>query len=180
MKRLIFFSIITSLIFSCGSGSDEVEKSKAKDEQEKKQLEIQKSEKQRIIDELVKKYDILYQLDTIQFLYSLQYKPLIKSNPVLIEGFLVKDIFQKDSIFFVSIRPYCLIKDLIFPIYKEQVDLFLSNDVDKLLVVNINEIKKIKFAFEGDRDGDDVSVSLENSWGFSARGELVEVVSLKK
>ena len=95
-------------------------------------------------------------------------------------NFNVNDIFEKDSLYFVSIQLFGTIDELILPISKAQLPIFSNEDLDKILVVHIKEIKKIKFEYVGEREGESVYVGLGNSTGFSSKGELIEIASLKE
>lgn len=177
MKRLLLFFISAFIIFSCGS-KESVQEKKAREEKEHE--EIKEKAKQKTISELTAKYNIGYNLDTFESRFSIDFKPILESKYLLIDWHGINDIFQKDSSFFVSINLYGAIRELVFPVSKEQILAFSNRDLVNLLVVHIDEIKKIKFVFEGETEGEDVSVSLENSSGFSAKGKLIEIVSLKE
>ena len=177
--RIIILFIITSIIISCGSEESSDEK-KVKEESGKE--EVKKKEKQNKIDELAWKYNVKYKLDTVRFRYSIEYKSVLESGHLLIEVNRnnINDIFLKDSLFYVSIATRGNISQLIFPITEVQSKLFLDRNLFHLLVVDIRDIKKIKFVFSSNSDGEDASVSLKNSTGFSANGKLIEMVSLKR
>jgi hypothetical protein len=143
------------MLFSCNTG-------KSKEEREKKEKEMKEMEKQTAINRLGSKYDIRYNLDTIHFRFSIDYDRILESKYQLINVFYVKDIFQKDSAFFVSIRIQGKFT-FTFPITENQLKLFTENDLDNILVIDIKEIEK-----------NDTVLNR------SAKGELIEIVSLKK
>lgn len=172
MKIFRSLIIIIFIFISCNSRK---EKTKAADEFENKE-----KQKQSIIEGLVAKYNIKYKVDTIYSDYSIDYKPIIESKYQLIEEFEINDIFEKDSILYISINPFGRIKELVLPIIKDQIELFTLHEGDFILVVSIKDVKKIKFSFEGNiEDEDNVNISLVNSLSFYAKGELVEIALIK-
>ncbi len=174
MKIYLYIIATTFIVVSCTS-----EKSKWEIVQEKKNL---------MIGSLVPKYNIHYMLDTIDKQYTIDYYPIIESKYQLIKEYSINDIYQRDSVLYVSINPLGSIKTLILPISKDQMEIIRKKDAtNNILVVGLNEVKKIKFAFEvsypeSDEEGNmegDFDVSLENSGSFYAKGELIEIASPK-
>lgn len=182
MRRLLIFFVTVSIIISCNS-KESAEEKRAREENERMEKEVlREKEKEKKIDNLTWKYNVKYKLDTFRLRYSIEYRPVLESGHLLMEisSYHINDIFQKDSLYYASINPRGTISELILPITKEQSKELLNRDIVHLLVVDINEIKKIRFSFEGVKDGEDISVGLENATGFSAIGKLIEMVSLKK
>ena len=173
--KILSYLIITLCLFNSCSSENEKEKvteellTKENVEQVKKA-----KEKQSIIDGLVSKYNIHYMLDSVRFVYSIDYKPVIESKYQLIAKYYMNDIFQKDSIYYISIWEG-LIKELTLTINKEQVNLLLSKETNKLLVISLKEVKKPKYFVDYDEVG-----SQENSIYFHAKGDLIEIVTLLK
>lgn len=186
----IFNYIIITLFFfiSCNSENN---KEKIEELKNKETLDVEAKEKQTqsIIDGLVSKYNIIYLLDTVKYGYSIDYKPIIETNYQLIKKFVIKDIFQKDSNYYITIQPLGgLIKDLIMPIKKEQLKLFIDGRrtnilivSNNILVVSLKEVKKIDFSFKGvHQDQETADLGLENSLFFLSKGELIEIVPIKR
>ena len=184
MKRIIFLLLILSLIISCGSETEKKDAVITIEEQKEIQKGLKEEEKLKVISELTSKYNIAYNIDTVKFRFSIDYESILKSKYLLTELFFINDIFKIDNIHFVSINVRGRnggIGNLTFPISKEQIQLFTNKDLVNILVVHINEIKKIKFVFKGEVEDEEwASVSLANSTGFTSKGELIEIVSLKK
>lgn len=188
MKIFNYIIIILFLFISCNFENDK--EKKIEELKNKETLEVKPKEKQMQskINELVSKYNIMYLLDTVKYGFSIDYKPIIETNYQLIKQFIIKDIFQKDSTHYITIQPLGgLIKDLIMPIKKEQIKLFLDgreNNIlvvsNNLLVVSIKEVKKIDFSFKGvHQDQETADLGLENSLFFLSKGELIEIVPIK-
>ena len=57
-----------------------------------------------------------------------------------------------------------------------------AEDNDLLLVVNITELKKIKFALEGTADSEgSTTLNLDYNWtDFVGKGTIIDIVSIKK
>jgi hypothetical protein len=170
------------LILSCNSKESAEEKTAREESEAKEKDEIKKKEKQNKIDELTRKYNVKYKLDTVRLRYSIEYQPILESGHLLLEikQLNINDIFKIDSLYYVSIDPKGTISELILPITEEQIKLLSDKNLFHFLIVDINHIKKIKFVFRGELEGEDVSVNLENSTGFSANGKLIEMVSVKR
>lgn len=184
IKRIILVLVTLSQIISCGSEPEKKVTVITKEEQEKIQKGLKEKEKLKVISELTSKYNIAYNIDTVRFRYSIDCEPILKSKYLLTELFFINDIFKIDSIHFVTINVRGrngAIGNLTFPISKEQIQLFTNKELVNILVVHISEIKKIKFVFKGEVEDEEwASVSLANSTGFTSKGELIEIVSLKK
>ena len=155
MKRLITLILIICIFFSCNT-------EKSKEETEKKEQAMKEREKQTTIEGLVSKYDIRYNLDTVRLRFSIDYDHILESKYQLVNQFTVKDIFQKDSVFFAFIRIRGKM-NFTFPITENQVKLITDENLDDILVIKIKEIKK------DDTDTDRF-----------AEGELIEIISLKE
>ncbi len=186
--------LFTVLIFcSCSSDKD------VKQEAEKIAIAAHQLQKTKLIDELVLKYNIRYQLDTLDFQFSQDYKPVIMSQYQLIDYFEIADIYEKDSIEYVQIRidndPIIYLN---FPVSQQQVEILRSGEdaslpfdlimhqhdesqlkttkKDNILVVSISEISKISQIYgENTRD-----VNSVNTEAFTGKGQIVDIVTISK
>lgn len=148
---------------------------------EKEKREQQKKERLRIIDGIVSKYSINYMWDTIDYSFSIDFRPVISSKYQLIGDFEITDIYEKDSCEYVSLNTgYYSNCYFNFPISHEQENILKNEDDDRVLVVSITDIRKIKFTLEGECDEDGASVNLENSFSFSGNGKIIDIISVTK
>ena len=178
MTRILIFGIFAFLI-SCGGKSDFEIK-------EEKKL-IRKQNKEKEIDKLIEEYNIQYCWDTLDFKYSINYKPVINTNYQLIKDPYILDIAKYDSNYVVSVR--CGY----YPRY--YFNLFTSNnkeinklnkmnskdpESDILLVVSVEEIKKGLFEINAIPEGEDfASIEIDYSGDFQAKGKLLQIKTIK-
>lgn len=172
-SRIIFIAIL--IFCSCSS-----EKEK-KEEAEKIVVAAKELQKAKIIGDLVSKYSIQYQMDTVNFQFSQDCKPVIMSQYQLIDEFEINDIYEKDSTEYIRIRmdnyPYSQYKLYFdFPISKYQETIIKDKNNDNILVVSISEMKRIS------RGSDDIipGVDTETSEDFSGKGKIVDIVTISK
>ncbi|MFI5218953.1 MAG: hypothetical protein ACHQNT_05635 [Bacteroidia bacterium] len=177
MKSTILLCALTSLLFSCSSN----EQSRIDDD--KRSLEEIKT---NAINELTSKYHIKYLLDTLSysdFKYSIDFKPIIASKFQLIDRFILKDIYEKDSCAYVSIEAGTLpTLHFDFQISNEQVRKFKQKEENIILVVSMSSVSKIKFPFIGEIDEEgSMTINLDFiSFDFIAKGEIIDIVLIKK
>jgi hypothetical protein len=179
MKNIISILILTSILFSCISEEEK------KTEKEKNAKELSKQEKEKVIDKLVSKYNITYSWDTLGLLhyrFSVDFNPIINSKYQLIERININDIYEKDSIKYISIKSgFYPAFYFDFPITMEQEIKLRQKDNDIILVVSISSIRKIKLSLEGEiEDSENARVHLENSKDFIGKGKIIDIVTLKK
>lgn len=140
--------------------------------------------KEKIISELVSKYNIKYQWDTLDYNYSIDYKPVIESKYQLIDRIEINDVFEKDSIYFISVNiSYYPSFYFTFPISQDQFEQIynVADNTDLIFVVNITEIRKIQFTLNGKiEDTEYASVNLERSDDFIGKGRIIEIITSKK
>jgi len=150
---------------------------------EKKEREQQKKGRSKIIDEIVSKYSIIYMWDTINYSFSVDFKPVINSNYQLIDDNEITDIYEKDSCMYVSLKAGSgFYNDYFFdfPISPAQENILKNKDNDRVLVVSIKDIRKIKFTLEGEYDEFGTSINLENSSSFIGNGKLIDIICTNK
>lgn len=143
--------------------------------------ENQKVEKAALSKKLTSKYSIRYNWDTLSFDYSVEYKLILKSKNQLIGNIRINDIYEKDSIRYVSIVAGSYPSFYLdFPISLEQESKLLSDDKDLIFVVSISEIRKLRFSLNSEiEDGEPASVSLDNSDDFIGRGTIIEIAHVE-
>jgi len=174
MKKIVIFCFIAVSFFSCILNNGDREKEKR---------EQQKKEKSRIIDGIVSKYSITYMWDTINYSFSADFRPVISSNYQLIDNNEITDIYERDSCMYVSIKAGSgFYNDYFFdfPISYAQENILKSKDNNRVLVVSITDIRKIKFTLEGEYDEFGISINLENSSSFIGKGKLIDIISTTK
>ncbi len=167
------------MLFSCNSEEEK------KTEKEKNANELRKQEKEKVIEKLVSKYNITYSWDTLGFKhcdFSTDFNPIINSKYQLLERIDINDIYEKDSIVYISIKSGLYPAFYFdFPITMEQEIKLRQNDNDIILVVSISSIRKIKFSLEGEiEDSESARVHLEKSDDFIGNGKIIDIVTLKK
>jgi hypothetical protein len=177
MKNVILLTVLVSLLFGCTS---QEEKKKKEEEQHRQQ---QSAENKRVISNLTTKYNIIYEWDTLHhYDYSINYKPVIESHYQLIGRFYITDVYMKDSIEYVSLEvltyPHFYFD---FSITKEQEIKLINGDSnrfrnDLILVVSVNEIRKIKFELTGETDEE---IKLDHTLSFIGKGKIIDIVSIK-
>jgi len=140
---------------------------------------------ENIISKVTEKYNISYDWDFMDYAYTFQYDNIIKSGYQLISQCMISDIYTIDEEYFVSIQTGA------YPMF--YFDLSISEiDRDKLLkieqfdffkgllVVEISEIRKIKFKIDGNpeytENSIDCSLYLEDSENFMGKGKLIELI----
>jgi hypothetical protein len=163
--------LLTCALFSCMSNNKESE--------EVQRRKIWESNKASVISKLITYYEIKYQWDTLSYKYSVSYKPVISSNYQLIDDFEINDIYEKDSSLFISISTnYYPTFYFDFSISEDQEKLFTNSDNDLIMVVNIEEIKKMKLVPEAEMSDDFPSIYFSSSNDFIGSGKLVKIESL--
>jgi len=178
MKKLIFFFLLSSFMFSCHSD----EEKKIAKENEEHYLK-----REKIINELIARYNIQYNWDTIVHhrYYSIDFKPALDSKCQLLTDYKIDDIYEKDSAVHVSIetKDRFNLKPILyfdFPLTDEQAKIFVKNS-DLILVTSIAEISRIKFSRNGEyygyEEGYDEKVK-EFSHNFSGRGKIIAIRSI--
>lgn len=183
VPRFVIINYFIFLFISCSSNTkkNSIETEKQNAIEQKTKLDNKKKDKSDKIEGLIKKYKIAHKLDTTYFFYTFQYDSLIKGKNILIEDFVINDIYIHDGSYFISLRTSNNIEDLTMPISAELVEVFLNENLDNILVISINEFKKIKIAITGEKKNEDeVIVTMDNGNVFLAKGQLIEVLSLTK
>jgi len=154
MKNISLLCLLI-VLFSCNS--------------ENKVIENENSVKEeKVIKALVSKYNIKYLWDTLNYKYSVDYKPIIDSKYQLIDYIEIIDIYEEDSSFFIfsNISYYPSI-NFTFSLSKVQIDQIYNSTIDNIdliFVVNISELKK------------DIESSLPK---FNGKGSIIEIKSKK-
>jgi hypothetical protein len=152
---------------------------------EKQNTEQFETNKKKVIDSLVSKYNIIYSWDTLGFQiinnYSINYKPIIDSKYQLIDNIEISDIYEKGSVEYVSIKTgYYPSFYFDFPITKEQEKKLVQTDGDLIIVVSIAQLRKIKLSIEGEIEDEGTTVNLANSNDFIGKGKIIDILSIKK
>ena len=169
--------MLISILFACKPN----EEKKIEDVDNSK--ELIKQEKKKVIDSLVKKYDIKYIWDSLrneQFKYTIDFKPVISSKYQLISEYTIADIYEKDSSEFIILNidndPTLYFN---LPISREQKIKFKEADDDTvstgnlILIVSITDLKKRQLDINGK------SIILVSSDSFIGKGEIIDIISIK-
>lgn len=161
---------------------------KEKDFEAEKTLVVQKNEK--FVKELSDKYSIKYCLDTLHYDYSIQSEDMLKTKYQLIRGFRIQDIYIQDSISYVKAENGTFYLNL--KIDKTELEKLLTHinldmfrysyQVEYIMIVNLEEIKKIDFAFESypEYQEEYCSIEIESSNIFVGKGRIIEVQILNE
>ena len=170
--------------YSCIS---EVKKKEAKEKKDNEQYSIIKD---KIKENLISKYSIKFELDTLTFPFEIDYKPVINSKYQLINQFAINNIYSKDSIEYISIRTgvdfyfyseYFPVFYFDFPITKDQEKEIRQNVNNITLVISIEKIQTIKFALEAEiEESASAKIILKNSNNFIVKGKIIEIIKLPK
>jgi hypothetical protein len=174
MRNIILISSYI-LLFGCTSQEEK------KKQEEELPEQHQADEKEKVISNLAKKYNITYKWDTLNYDYSINYRPVIETKYQLIADIEVIDIYTKDSREFVSLKSGLYPTFYFdFPISKEQENKFLNGD-GLILIVSIDEIRKLRFELAGEiEDSESARVNLDISTAFIGKGKIIEIVSTTK
>jgi hypothetical protein len=173
MKKTNIILSIVYILFFCGCSNEKENQLKEDQKKQKKQVEYRK----KVIDKLSKKYNISFNLDTINYPYSINYKPIIESKYQLIENFYISDIYNKDKIDYVALTSgYYSSIYFNFPIEKNHLIKLLSNN-KCVLIVSITEIKKFQATFKT-ADNEDVTINFDSE-DFIGKGKIVDVISIQ-
>ena len=167
---LLTFLLIT-LLMSCESNK-------------KQNLSQVAMDKKNIIDSLISKYKIGCDFSSFEMKftnnYSIDYKYLINSKYQLIDDIIISDIYEKDSVEYVSIRTGLFPTFYFdFPISKEQEKMLVKEDNDLVFIVSISKIRKIRLSIEGENDEEGAIVNIDNSNDFIGKGKIIDIISIK-
>ncbi|NQU68805.1 MAG: hypothetical protein HQ510_12750 [Candidatus Marinimicrobia bacterium] len=178
MNKLFYIIIVLFTIISCNT-TDKIT------EEEKQEIQLQQK-KDKLISEITDKYNISYDWDTLTYKYSINYDKILKSGYQLIRQIWVKDIYQKDGSYYISIRTgYSPTFYFDLSISEENLNKLLRityyglkfGSFEGLLVVEISEIKKIRFKIESYEDDEkNLSLELDASGSFIGKGKIVELI----
>lgn len=138
MKKYVFLFI---LIFISCQDKEENENNRLQQNQLKC---IEKAEKFYKINYIIDK------LDKKEFYYTIDFKPIINSRYQIIKDFELSDIFEKDSMYYVSLNTGRK-RYFHFDFELSYQQLMLLKDTDRykpncILIVDITEILKMKFS----------------------------------
>ena len=172
-------------------------------EKNERELKIKRKEiRDKIKSQITEKYDIKYKWDTLEYIYSISYKPVIETKLQMIDEFRVHDIYMKavDSSYHIFLRTYSyppfyfdlktdlenlnkLIGDFSQTRRYESIYSDLFDDIpDKILIVKISNIQKLKFEVSSDIESDDYGVSseilIDESRCFYGKGKIVDIISI--
>lgn len=160
-------------IYSCNNDSNN-----------EKEINAEKQVTENIIEELVSKYRISYDWDTVRYPFSIDYKPVLNTQYQFISYFRVIDIYESDSSNTVCIKASVFY--FYFPVSREQINI-LESSKDLMMIVSIDKIKKIEFGVTGkieDSDTEDdpasVILNIETPRRYRGTGKIIEIVSPKK
>lgn len=172
MKKIFLLTLLILTLFSCGSN----EKS---DSEKRKELQEKKEE---LVSSLVKKHDIKYLWDTLDFSHSLSYEPVIQSKRQLIQDVEILDVYREDSLYFVRISSgFYPVYNFILNTPDEGIIQTISKDSENsnfLFTVEIERIKKGLFELTSSYD-EDSYIELEHSSDFYGRGKIIEITEIK-
>jgi hypothetical protein len=167
------------------SEQEEYEQSKTNEIKEEKIYEQNKTNE---INNLVSKYNLKYNWDTLSYEFSLEYKPIINSSYQLATDVWVQDIFDKDGVVYALLKINGYYSFYIeFPISKEQENKLIGYNNNRafnacLLVVNITSIQKIKYELKAlaHASDEDASLFIGDSEDFFGKGTIVDIVLISE
>lgn len=203
--KMIYFIMVLTTLHSCTSK----EESKKKVELEKQNLEQKEKksneiEKNKVISKLIEKYKITYEWDTLKYIYSIDYKPVIESKYQLIKKCEINDIYENDSNTYISLsvgfNPKSVLDVVLFdaiieekyffPLFsfellisKKQLQQISSLRSEFIFVVSISAIekKKSKVLFgESLGENDEPTILLKTAPEFLCKGLVVDIIPNKK
>ncbi len=139
------------------------------------------------IANLASNYNVLYRWDTLDAhnrrdLFTINFNPIIKSSYQIVGKFKLTDVYEKDSIYYISIvtgvyRTFYF--DLSIDAGQER--LLTQKGKQYILLIKVDEIRKIKNVIEGnleDEKTQDISLNLNYSTDFIGRGKIIKIVSI--
>ena len=173
---------------------------------EKDAIEIKTEQKDlsdKIKRQITEDYGIKYKWDTLEYFYSIAYKPVIETKQQMIDEFMLNDIYWEaaDSSYHISLEIFS------FPSFYFDLKIDLDNlnkldadfshatgaekfyfnelgDIpDKILVVRISDFQKLRFEIASEIESDENSVSshilVDKSNHFYGKGHIIDVISIK-
>ena len=162
MKNLLYFFII--FLLSCGGDNSKNEIKKEREIEEQRKIELE-----RKVNELSNNLNILYNWDTIDFTYSIDYIEVLQSESQILKEFDLLDLYQKNGQLFASIEVSYIKIDL--EINELQLQSLIESEGQNekgslALLVNISEIKKLD------------EQCCESYLDFFGKGSLIEIINL--
>jgi len=141
-------------------------------------------ERQELIASIKQKYNVKYDwddfiktMDKVEYKYSISYKPVLETKCQIFRyyGFELKDIYEKEGVEYASITAG-FFYHFKFPITREIKDKLLIADKKYIVVVSIEDIKKIDFVVSSNYDE---SVELKTGgFEFAGKGKIIEMIEL--
>lgn len=178
MKNVIFYIIVILTILSCGK------KDKTSDKERQEQL--QKEQKERIIEQLADKYDVSFSWDTLYLTYSIEFYEKLKNSYQIIDNVDIDDIYIKDSTYYISVNTgiwpsYYFDLSISETEYKKILNTGNSEILpDGIMVVNITDIRKFRLRIESyPEDEYTFDLEFDSSSDFIGSGKVVEIVIIE-
>lgn len=150
-----------------------------------------KSNRDILMSELTEKYNVALSFDTIIIdkMYSIDFENLMKDNFQIIDGFYIKDIYEKDSEKHIKVEPFISfpkfyfdlkISDSIYQIIRESSSSY-GLYLEYILVFKTNYVRKIDFVIEGSSNeyAIDLGISEKVSGPFYCTGSVIEFKTFK-
>ncbi|WP_162425922.1 hypothetical protein [Pontibacter pudoricolor] len=172
MKIKILLQILFLLLVSCSPSeeSSRIEK-----------LNRLNKQKEKLVNDLVIKYDVKYIIDTLNFKYSIDFHPVVNSRYQLIQDGDITDIYKRDSIDYITINTgYSPTFYIDLQANHKQIEQLRSGNNYVILVIDLESIKKLKFTLEGEFNSEFINLNLEDSEDFKGTGKLIDVITLPK
>lgn len=188
MIRILIYLFIALNLFSCNCNEDDNEKDLDREALiNKEKIEENENEnKDKLFKAIeayaIKKYNITYSWDTLNYNYSNDYYKVLKSKFQLFSQYTVTDYYLKDKKEYLSI----IInqnnnKYFDLEVSKEQAKKVFDKSFDVIFVVSIEELKKIKIKQNYENQGDDdVYFYLDESDDFIGKGKIIDVIPISQ
>lgn len=168
MKKLITLLVVL-LLSSCNQ-----------EEQKREELQENKDSK---VEEIKVKYGVKYSLtELIDFNYSYQFNPVIKSEKQLFEYYSIYDIYTKGNQNYVKLGFYKYHFDLLIEdeaILKALLDDENSkgySESEDILIIKLDEIKKMDYVVDVYDDETNYIMELTESDNFIGKGKILELI----
>ncbi|MEI6140107.1 MAG: hypothetical protein WCP85_12650 [Mariniphaga sp.] len=174
--KLIAKLMFIILLFGCSQPSED----QIRNGEEKKK----EKERQEIIASIKQKYNVKYSWDDFltsknlwDYRFTISYKPVLETNYQIFEyeNYKLNDIFEKEGNEYASITVGFMFY-FVFPVTREIRDKLLIDGNPFVVVVSIDDIKKIDFNFDEDISGN-IKVSVVGP-KFTGKGKIIEIIAL--
>jgi|SRR5690606_26904523 hypothetical protein len=132
-------------------------------------------ERQAIMDELSRNYDLKYSWDTLYYEFSIDYEPVLLTDYQLLENVTVEDIFKRDSLTYAVVTTDGYPRfHFTFPIQEQQIQVLIDEEKHLILVVRIERLQKAAISVDY-WENEYANVGFRTYNDFVGKGKIIEL-----